>query len=194
MQLSSLDRSKSYTVTDYQMWDFPERVELINGKIYDLLPAPSPSHQEIAGDLYDPIKQFLKPKDCKVYFAPIDVYLPIGTANDTVLQPDICVVCDLSKITNKGCLGAPDLVAEILSPGNSAKEMKIKHEAYEKAGVKEYWVILPENLLFIAYLLVNGKFEQEPIKTIGDTITSSVLPGFSLLLSDLFKSVLGDKP
>jgi Uma2 family endonuclease len=188
MQLSSLDRNKTYTSADYYKWDFPERVELINGKIYEMLAAPSPYHQEIAGDLYDPIKNYLRDKPCKVYFAPIDVYLTINSKNDTVLQPDICVVCDLSKITKKGCMGAPDIVAEILSPGNSVKEMKIKYDAYEMAGVKEYWVIVPANLLFISYTLVNGKFEQQPVKTVGDIITSTVLHGFSLDLKELFKN------
>lgn len=188
MQLSSLDRNKTYTSADYYKWDFPERVELINGKIYEMLAAPSPYHQEIAGDLYDPIKNYLRDKPCKVYFAPIDVYLTINSKNDTVLQPDICVVCDLTKITKKGCMGAPDIVAEILSPGNSVKEMKIKYDAYEMAGVKEYWVIVPANLLFMSYILVNGKFEQQPVKTVGDIITSTVLNGFSLDLKELFKN------
>lgn len=192
MELSSLDRNKTYTFADYYKWDFPERVELINGKIYEMMAAPSPYHQEIAGDLYDPIKQFLRDKACKVYFAPIDVYLPLNSKNDTVLQPDICVVCDLSKITRKGCIGAPDIVAEILSPGNSVKEMKIKYDAYEEAGVKEYWVIVPANLLFMVYRLINGKFEQEPVKTVGDVITTSVLPGFSLNLTELFKNAPAD--
>ena len=192
MQLSSLDHNKSYTVADYYNWDFSERVELINGKIYEMMPAPSPYHQEIAGDLYDPIKQFLRDKPCKVYFAPFDVYLPGNSTNNTVLQPDICVICDLTKITKKGCVGAPDIVVEILSPGNSVKEMKIKYNAYEEAGVKEYWVVIPTNLLFMVYKLVNGKFEQEPVKTVGDIITSSVLPGFTLDLTELFKNAPAD--
>ena len=192
MLLSSLDRNKTYTFDDYHNWDFPERVELINGKIYEMMSAPSPYHQEIAGDLYDPIKQFLRGKACKVYFAPFDVFLPSNSTKDTVLQPDICVICDLTKITKKGCIGAPDIVAEILSPGNSVKEMKIKYDAYEAAGVKEYWVVVPTNLLFIVYRLENGKFQQEPVKTVGDVITSSVLAGFSLDLTELFKNAPAD--
>ena len=83
-------------------------------------------------------------------------------------------------------------MAEILSPGNSVKEMKIKYDAYEEAGVKGYWVIVPTNMLFMVYRLVNGKFEQEPVKTVDDVITSSVLPGFSLDLMDLFKNAPTD--
>jgi Uma2 family endonuclease len=192
MQLASLDQNKTYSYADYYTWDFENRVELINGKIFELSPAPSPYHQEISLDIAFPLKNFLQGKPCKVYYAPFDVRLPRKSTEDkeilTVLQPDICIICDLSKIDKRGCIGPPDIVVEILSPGNSAKEMKNKYEAYQDAGVKEYWVVIPQNQLFLVHTLINGKFELEPVKAVGDKVTSSVLPGFSLDLTDLFKN------
>jgi Uma2 family endonuclease len=192
MQLSSLDLNKIYTYADYYSWDFENRVELINGKIYEMAPAPSPYHQEIVSDINEPLKQFLRDKPCKVYFAPFDVRLPGKSKEDkeitTVLQPDICVICDLAKIDKRGCIGAPDIVVEILSPGNSAKEMKNKYEVYEQAGVKEYWIVIPQNQLFLVHKLVNGKFQLDPVKAVGDIVTTPILPGFTLDLTELFKN------
>ncbi len=192
MLLSILDPNKIYTYADYYKWDFEQRVELIKGKIFEMTPAPSPFHQEITMDISFAIKSFLKDKGCQIYFAPFDVRLPKKTANDeeiyTVLQPDICVICDLTKVDKKGCLGAPDIIVEVLSPGNSAKEMKSKYAVYEEAGVLEYWVVSPQNQLVFQYQLVNGKFHAEPIRAIGDAITSVVLPGFTLELAELFKN------
>ena len=188
MQLASLDRTKSYTSTDYINWNFPERVELISGKVYEMMPAPSPYHQEISINISSLMNNFLHNKPCKVYYAPIDVYLPGNTVDDTVLQPDICVICDLAKIQKKGCVGAPDIVVEILSPGNTTKEMKLKYKVYEEAGVKEYWVVSPIYQLLQIYTLTNGAFQPEPVKTTGDIVTSSVLPGFELDLGELFKN------
>ena len=105
----------------------------------------------------------------------------------TVLQPDICVICDLAKIDKRGCVGAPDIVVEVLSPGNNTKELKNKYEMYEEAGVKEYWIVSPQNQSFLVHTLEEGKFKLSPLKTNGDFVTSSVLPGFSLDLSVLFK-------
>lgn len=195
MHLSNLDSNKTYTYADYYTWDFAQRVELINGKVFEMSPAPSPFHQEITMDISFAIKSYLKGKGCQIYFAPFDVRLPKKTANKdiyTVLQPDICVICDLTKVDKKGCLGAPDVVVEVLSPGNSAKEMKDKYAVYEEAGVLEYWVVSPQNQLVFQYRLVNGKFMAEPIKAIGDAITSVVLPGFTLELAELFKNAPTD--
>ena len=188
MELANLDRNRTYTASEYFCWDFPERVELIKGKVYEVLPAPSPYHQKISGGIFIALEHFLRNKPCDVYYAPIDVYLPGNSKDDTVLQPDICVICDLSKIQKKGCVGAPDIVVEILSPGNSTKEMKLKFNVYEEAGVKEYWVVSPLYQMLQVYILVDGKFLQDPVKTTGDLVTSSLLPGFALDLGELFKN------
>jgi Uma2 family endonuclease len=108
---------------------------------------------------------------------------------DTVLQPDICVVCDPAKLDDKGCTGAPDIVVEILSPGNNAKEMRNKYEVYEQSGVKEYWIVSPQNETFLIYTLHDGKSQSSRPLASGDFATSPVLPGFSLDLEALFKAI-----
>ena len=140
--LDQLDLNKKYTYADYMSWQFQERVELIKGRIFKMAPAPNRKHQEISGNLVHFISTFLWKKKCKFYHAPFDVRL-IKEGNDTVVQPDICVVCDLSKLDKQGCNGAPDLVVEILSSGNNRKELKEKFLLYEINGVQEYWLINP---------------------------------------------------
>ncbi len=193
MQLADLDVNKVYTYADYFKWKFEERIELIKGKIFKMSPAASRKHQEISGEIFFSFKLFLKGKPCKVYSAPFDVRLPIKSKDDkdiiTVLQPDVCVVCDLSKLDDKGCIGAPDIVVEVLSPGNNAKELKNKYEVYEQSGVKEYWVVSPQDETVLIHLLEGGQFKLLPVKVAGDVVTSPILPGFAMDVKDLFKSI-----
>jgi Uma2 family endonuclease len=138
MQLADLDLNKVYTYADYYGWDFEERVELINGKVF-ALPTPNRYHQFIAGQIHLALGIFLRSNPCSVYFAPFDVRLPRKSNKDediiTVLQPDLCVICDKSKLSDpRGCLGTPDIVVEILSPSNGKKELKYKYEVYEEVG------------------------------------------------------------
>lgn len=192
MELSELDLSKNYTYADYLKWQFEERVELIRGKIFKMSPATSRSHQEISRDVLVKLANYLYGKPCKVYAAPFDVRLS-RTPNDdskvyTVVQPDIVVICDLTKLDDKGCVGAPDIVVEILSPGNNKKELKNKYEVYQEAGVKEYWVIHPSERTFLKYTLDdNGFFQPSKLFVGGDEPTSIVLPGFVLNLDDIFE-------
>ncbi len=141
MRFSDLDLDKSYTYADYLKWQFDERLELIKGKIFKMSPAPSASHQNIVATVSGELYQFLKGKPCKVFPAPFDVRLT-RTVNDTqvttVLQPDVCVICDPAKIDARGAVGAPDIVVEILSPGNNNKELQTKYDVYEEPGVQEY--------------------------------------------------------
>ncbi|BAU56224.1 Uma2 family endonuclease [Mucilaginibacter gotjawali] len=195
--INDLDFSKTYTYADYYSWKFEERLELIKGKIFKMSPAPSNAHQEIALNIGSELNYFLKNKPCKVYLAPFDVRLVRNETTDqkikTVVQPDICVVCDLNKLTDqRGCLGAPDLVVEILSPGNNAKEIKIKYDLYEEFAVKEYWVIYPDEQSLLKYVLnKDGKFVAEGrALTVGDKITTSILPGFELSLDDVFHNLI----
>lgn len=194
MQLADLDLNKLYTYADYYKWRFEERVELIKGKLFKMSPAPNPNHQLLAGAIHTQLAIYLTGKPCKVFFAPFDVrFTRKHSASDdtitTVLQPDVCVVCDPSKIDSRGCVGAPDIVVEVLSPGNNAKELKNKYEIYEDSGVKEYWIVSPQDQTFFAYTHVDGKFQPSGLKTAGDVVESAVLPGFSLDLSDLFSSI-----
>lgn len=138
MQFSDLDLSKTYTYADYLKWQFDERLELIKGKIFKMSPAPSSNHQDIAIKVSSELYYHLKGKSCKVFAAPFDVRLSIKINDEqvvNVVQPDICVICDLSKIDARGCIGAPDIIVEILSPGNNTKELQNKYEVYEEAGV-----------------------------------------------------------
>lgn len=134
---------------------------------------------------------FLKGKTCQVFHAPFDVRLPVTSKKnqdiDTVVQPDLCVVCDLDKLDDAGCIGAPDLVVEILSPGNNKRELKNKYEVYEEAGVKEYWVIHPNEETLLIYTLVDGKYQSSRLFVTGDIVKSSCIEGFRLNLEDVFE-------
>ena len=157
-------------------------------------PAPSRVHQEVSINLLNPIVNFLKGKPCKVYSAPFDVRFPKESKADkdvyTVLQPDICVVCDKSKLDARGCIGAPDLVIEILSPGNTKMELLNKYRVYEEFCVKEYWVVSQSDQSILIYTLNDsGKFQPSKIFTHSEKITSSVLPGFELELDDVFEDI-----
>ena len=198
MRFSDLDLDKTYTYADYLKWNFDERLELIKGKIFPMSPAPAEIHQRISQKVNRALLNFFYNKPCEVYAAPFDVRLIRKSKKDkeiiTVVQPDICVICDLSKIDGRGCIGAPDIVVEILSPGNNQKELKNKHEVYEEAGVKEYWIIHPQYKTFFKYVLnESGKFQPTNLLTFGDEVTSPILPNFALNLDEVFADRLGGK-
>jgi Uma2 family endonuclease len=187
-----IDLSKTYSYADYLKWEFDERLELIRGKIFTMSPGPATFHQRISWVVQGELYKYLENKSCNAFSAPFDVRLPGHSKDDkdilSVLQPDICIICDLSKIDERGCLGAPDIVIEILSPGNNQKELKNKYEVYEEAGVLEYWIIHPAEKKIMKYALSeNGKFQQSGLLTLGDNVTSPILPGFSLSLDKVFK-------
>lgn len=190
MQLADLDLTKTYTYADYYRWKFDERVELIKGFIFKMSPAPGRMHQKISIKFAQRLSNFLEGKKCEVYHAPFDVRLPRKSKKDediiTVVQPDICVVCNPEILDEKGCLGAPDLIIEILSPGNSKKEIKNKYNVYEESGVREYWIVDPTHQTLQVNKLVHGKYQPQRALTAGDIITTDVLPGFSMDLTDIF--------
>jgi len=177
-----------YSYADYLLWKFKERVELFKGKLFKMS-TPSAVHQEISMKLAGELYQFLKGKDCKVFHAPFDVRLLKEAQEDkdiyTVVQPDICVVCDPEKIDKRGCEGVPDLVIEILSPGNSKKEMKFKYALYEEAKVPEYWIIDPDHQNILVYILKGDKY-QNPINVIDDYIPSEKFSTLKLHTNDIF--------
>jgi Uma2 family endonuclease len=188
-ELSQLDLTKSYSYFDYLSWRFQERVELYKGKIFEMSPAPASKHQRYSADIGFQIQTFLYKKPCQIYYAPFDVRLERNTddkKNTTVVQPDISVICDANKIDEKGCNGAPDLVVEILSPGNSKKEMKLKFELYEEAGVLEYWIVDPEKEVVFQYILENGIFTNHKPLISDDILVSKVIKGFSFELAKIF--------
>ena len=147
--------SFEYSYSDYMKWQFQERVELIMGKIFPMS-APTTLHQHIIGELFFTMYAFFKHTLCNVILSPIDVRLPVGKQGNTfktVVQPDLCVICDKSKIVTQGIIGAPDLVVEILSPSNRQIEMHEKFEAYQASLVREYWIIHPEEQWMLQYVL-----------------------------------------
>jgi Uma2 family endonuclease len=161
-QLSQVCESTvEYTYDDYYDWLFTERVELIFGKVLPMA-APNRLHQTVIRNLNTIFGNFFRDKNCEFYPAPFDVRLPVGIKKGkytTVVQPDLSVFCDQEKLDQKGAKGAPDLVVEILSPGNSRRDMKDKFEVYELAGVREYWIFHPIDSFVLPYLLnEKGKF------------------------------------
>lgn len=192
MQFSDLDLDKTYSYADYLQWQFDERLELIKGKIFKMTPAPNRSHQDVSINLTSKLYNFLNNDKCKVYSAPFDVRLPKKSISDkevyNVLQPDICVICDLSKLDDKGCIGAPDIVVEILSPGNSKKEMSNKFDVYQESGVKEYWIISPIEKILTNYILhEDGLFYANRPFIEDDLFTTVILPGFEMKMAEIFE-------
>ena len=177
-----------YTYTDYVLWNIKERLEVIKGKIFRL-DTPDVSHQKISGNLYGEMYHYFKGKSCKLFAAPFDVVLKNKKGiEDSVVQPDICVVCDPKKLENdKRCLGAPDLIIEILSPGNTKKEMRDKYELYEEAGVYEYWVVRPIDKEITQFVLENGKYRALPPIIEGDRISSAKFPELTVATEDIFR-------
>jgi Uma2 family endonuclease len=181
----------TYTYADYLSWDIEEMVELIKGKVFRAAAAaPRRIHQEIFGRVLTKLNNFLEGQKCKAYGAPFDVRLPVKSKKhtdiDTVVQPDICVVCDMEKLDDLGCVGAPDLVVEILSPGNNRKDLRNKYEVYEESGVKEYWIIHPNEQTLMINFLENGTYVPSRLYTVGDIVASKVITGFRLDLDVVF--------
>jgi Uma2 family endonuclease len=190
MRFADLDMEKVHTYADYYKWKFEEPVELLHGRVFKVGPAPGSMHQRVSSKLHIAIGNYLANHKCEVFSAPFDVRIQRKTKDDTdittVLQPDIYVICDPAKIDERGCIGPPDVAIEILSAGNSSKEMKVKYDVYEEAGVKEYWVVDPLRETVQVNVLEEGSYT--PLKTLvtGTMLTSKTLPGFSLSLSKLF--------
>jgi len=162
--INELDFKKQYTYADYLTWRFNERVELIKGWLHKMSPAPKRNHQEIEIAISSSFWNFFENKLCKVYQSPFDVRLKKNKAKDneidTVVQPDICVVCDKKKLDDAGCLGAPDLIVEILSASTAKKDYNEKFNLYEENGVKEYWIADPANKSIEIFSLVNKNYES----------------------------------
>lgn len=188
--VSQLDKKASYTYADYLTWRFEEMVELIKGKLYILSPAPAERHQRLVTNLTIEIGSHFKGKACRVYVAPFDVRLVKTGVDDgdvsTVVQPDICVICNAHKIDEKGCAGAPDLIVEILSPASSKKDLNEKFNLYEENGVQEYWVVFPDSNVINQYVLTDGVYEQVATLDRSDTLRSVIFPDLMIDLRQVF--------
>ena len=185
------DYAGIYTYADYLKWTIEERLELIKGKIFRMSQGPNRIHQALSMRIANPIYNLLRGQQCQVYTAPFDVRLPRKSLKDediiTVVQPDICVICDPAKLDYRGCIGELDIVVEILSPSNNRKELKNKYEVYEESGVKEYWIITPQERTFFRYILDDaGRFQPTHLLTEGDIVATLILPGLALDLEEVF--------
>jgi len=194
----NLAPDERFTYRHYRTWPDSERWELIEGAAYSMSPTPLTRHQRLARRLFIRIAAFLEGKPCEAFAAPFDVLLPRGDepddAVDTVVQPDIVVICDRSKITERGARGAPDLVVEILSPSTSKKDQHGKFELYEEHGVREYWIVAPAGEWLCVYRLVadasgKARYDEGELKERGrdySKAASAVLAGFAVDPRELF--------
>lgn len=191
MAIPERDQHIKYTYKEYLNWPHEERWEIIDGIPYNMSPAPSRKHQKISGELFAAIHNYLKDKTCEVYSAPFDVRLFIDNAIDeettNVVQPDIAVICDPSKLDDRGCKGSPDLIIEIVSSSTLKKDLKEKFYLYERAGVKEYWIVYPDEKTIVSYILnENGKYGRPEVYSEENNIKVRVLESLEINLIDIF--------
>jgi len=195
METLNLDMNKRYTYADYLTWMDDVRRELFDGFVKLMTPSPTRKHQETSFKLVRCIGNYLYKKSCKIYYSPSDVRLPDKQSNKsdnkiyTVVQPDIFVVCDLSKLDDRGCLGAPDLIIEIISAKNSKRDVKDKFKIYEEHGVREYWIVNPNDENVNVFLLAqNGKYQFVSMYADDDKIPVNIFNGeFEVDLLEVFE-------
>ena len=191
MPLLQNEPDRIFTYKDYLTWNDNERWELINGMVYNMAPASSVNHQRISRQLLLQIGIFLSDKPCEVFSAPLDVILPATDEeyedSKNVVQPDIVVICDSSRLDEKGCKGSPDLIIEIVSPSSASMDNIKKMKLYEKNGVKEYWIVHPIYKIVTIYKITeNGLYGKPEIYSEEDKIEVELLKGLSVDLSLVF--------
>jgi Uma2 family endonuclease len=173
-----------HTYGDYLHWPDDVRYELIDGDAYLMAPAPTLDHQDVAGEIYFQLRQALSGKPCRAFIAPVDVRLPKGDEADeridTVVQPDVLVVCDESKLDRRGVRGAPDLVVEVLSPSTASHDQLRKRGVYERAGVQEYWLVHPTDRVISVYRLTGSEYGKPEIYEMKGTTPVGVLADVSI--------------
>lgn len=169
----------AFTYGDYRRWPDEARFELIDGEVYDMSPAPTRTHQGLVVELARQIGNLLLGRPCQVYVAPFDVRLPRANeaddAVDTVVQPDVAVICDPAKLDEAGCRGAPDWIIEVLSPRTAAKDQRQKRDLYERAGVREYWLVHPTDRTLMIYWLIEGAYGRPEVQPLtGETAVEAI--------------------
>jgi Uma2 family endonuclease len=190
--INQLDFTKQYTYADYLTWQFEERVELIKGWIYKMSPSPSRIHQQISQTISSEIYNYLKGNTSEVYSAPFDVRLinkrksAINKEVINVVQPDICVICDVKKLDDRGCIGAPELIIEIISKGNTKRDVQQKFDLYQENGVLEYWIVQPGDCTVSVFDLINEKYQLRKIYSEEDEIELAVVEGLRLDMKMVF--------
>ena len=190
----NLDESKRYTYADYLTWLDDKRRELIDGFIH-LMSAPVRIHALVSAKLFSRVNKLIEKKrrQCHIYYAPFDVRLPLtGETKDdkiyNVVQPDICVICDLSKLDERGCIGAPDLIVEVLSPSTLKYDWNYKFNLYEKAGVREYWIVDPKTKVTNVFLLQpDGKYDLGTVYECNQKAPVHIFERLEIDLNELFE-------
>lgn len=185
-----LPQEKRYTLADALTWDEQERIELIYGDPVMMSP-PTRAHQRASASLVTQLNNYLDGKKCEVYHAPFAVR-PFERDGDcpedvdTLVEPDITLVCDPSKLDNTGCKGAPDLVMEILSPSTSRHDKFVKFNLYQRAGIREYWIVDPIDKSVQVFLLENGHYVAKDFGAAGDHLKVNILEDCAIDLSKVF--------
>jgi Uma2 family endonuclease len=172
--------ARYHTYGDYLTWPDDIRCELVDGVAYMMSPSPNRVHQEITGEIYFQARSALEGSRCRAYIAPFDVRLPKGTEADdkvdTVVQPDVLVICDESKLDDRGARGAPDWVVEVLSPATAAHDQTVKLAAYERAGVPEVWFVHPTDVVVTVYRLAGATYGRPSINTMQGELAVAARP------------------
>ena len=185
-----MPREERYTYADLLTWDEQERWELING-VPHMLASPTYAHQMIVGEIHRQISTYLRGKNCKAVISPFDVRL-FETEDssdydvDTVVIPDMSIICDRSKLDNRGCKGAPDMVVEVLSPSTQRQDRMVKLNLYQKAGVKEYWIVEPATKTVQVFQLVDGLYRVTEVYGEEDQAKVNVLDDCFVDLKQVF--------
>ncbi len=178
-----------YTYQDYRNWPSDVRYELIAGEPYLMSPAPDLAHQDVAGEVFRQIANCLSAKPCRPFIAPVDVRLPKNNEDDelidTVVQPDVLVVCDKNKLDKHGIRGAPDWILEVLSPSTASHDQIKKQKLYEQQGVQEYWLIHPTDRLLTIYKLNNAEYGKATIFELKGSTDIETLPGVTIHWDEL---------
>ncbi|MBI4778089.1 Uma2 family endonuclease [Candidatus Desantisbacteria bacterium] len=196
MGFAAREKEERFTYGDYLKWPDDQRWELIDGVAYDMSPAPSRRHQEIVLEIASQFHDYLKEKPCKVYVAPFDVrlpefdedmaYLAADEEIETVVQPDIVVVCDRDKLDDRGCKGAPDIVIEILSPWTAKKDLRTKYNLYERHRVVQYWIVDPEMEEVTIFKLKDDRYGEPEEYNKDDRIRVDMFTDFEIDLRTIF--------
>jgi Uma2 family endonuclease len=183
---------QKFTYQDYLEWPNEERWEIIDGEAFNMTPAPSRAHQGILGALFNSFYTYLEDKSCEVYMAPFDVRLPEGDQSEmdipTVIQPDLTIICDPARLDDKGCLGSPDLIVEIISPSTAARDYIEKLALYERRLVPEYWIVHPIDKTVMVFQLNDQREYGKPrIYAGADQIPVGLFPDLIVDLKKVFK-------
>lgn len=192
----ALKDQQSHTYGDYLSWPNDVRYELIDGEAYLMAPAPDLAHQDVAGEIYFQARQALQGKSCRAFIAPVDVRLPkaqeADDTIDTVVQPDVLVVCDGHKLDKRGVRGAPDWVVEVLSPSTAGHDQINKRQLYERHGVREYWLIHPVDRVLTIYNWVDGAFGKPEIYALAGETPVGILPEIVIRWDELASRLPND--